>query len=526
MSALRELIAFFGVEVDDKKLDHAGEKMEGLAKLAERVGSTIGLAFGLHEISEFLQGQIELAAHIGNTAEILGVATDELQEFRYAALNADVEMEGADKALRFLNKNLGEAVSGNAEAAKTFRELGVDLATVKDGSRSAVSLLPDIADKFLKLDSQAERTALAMKIFGKQGASLLPLLQKGGKELEQYRDEFEELGGGITEAQIKIAEEGEHSIKKMRTAYAGLKATIASSLIPAFTWLVDKLGHAVVWFRALATHSYIVQTALASLAVVVGVLVGLWAILNFEILLVILAFALIVLVVDDIYTMFKGGKSVLGDFIDSMLGVGATKEIVSALSKAVAQGWVELGAMSDAALKLLESMGFLDTKASTSTGSLQDMLDVINGIAEAMRIAAVAVLFLIDQLAKVVAMAKEIPGAFSSLTGAASSGVSKILGGAGGGVALGGTNAEERAGLAQHLGLGGAPTHAAPGAALAAGLGQGLGDFVQHNTVQIDVKGGPANADTGKAVATGVQKGFHAGDMQSAFAAVPGNGGS
>jgi TP901 family phage tail tape measure protein len=221
MSALRELIAFFGVEVDDKKLDHAGEKMEGLASLAERVGSAIGIAFGLHEVSEFIQGQIEMAAHIGNTAEILGVATDELQEFRYAALNADVEADAADKSLRFLNKNLGEAISGNKDAAETFRGLGIDLASVKDGSRSATSLLPDIADKFESITSQSERTALAMKIFGKQGASLLPLLQKGGKEIEKYRDEFEELGGGISEAQIKIAEEGEHSIKKMKTGGTG-----------------------------------------------------------------------------------------------------------------------------------------------------------------------------------------------------------------------------------------------------------------------------------------------------------------
>ena len=520
MSALRELIAFFGVEVDDKKLDHAGEKMEGLAKLAEQVGATIGLAFGLHEISEFIQGQIELAAHIGNTAEILGVATDELQEFRYAALNADVEVDAADKSLRFLNKNLGEAVSGNAEAAKTFRDLGVDIASVKDGSRNATSLLPDIADKFLKIESQAERTALAMKIFGKQGASLLPLLQKGGKELEKYRDEFEELGGGISEAQIKIAEEGEHSIKKMRTAYNGLKATVASALIPAFTWLVDKLGHAVIWFRALATHSYIVQTAIAVLTAGVTALAIVWGILNFEVLLVVLAIALLVLIVDDVYTAFMGGKSVVGDFIDSLLGVGATTEIVTALKQVAHELWGKLGELWTASKDLAEVFSGVTGESVSMKDGLKLVLAVISNIGSEVKIAVDLIVLLEKAIVSVAGkyadfkkdhplLAKTIESAPNPFSGLSAEnrdnlGPGKTLGG-------GGT-------------FTGVPAEHAPTFRRAAG-GDG-GDVIQHNTIQVDVKGGPANADTGNAVAQGVQRGVDGSDMQSAFAAVPGNGGS
>ena len=79
MSALRELIAFFGVEVDDKKLDQAGAKMEGIANLAKRVGATIGLAFGLHEIGNFIEGQIEAAGHLRHTSEALGIGVTDLQ---------------------------------------------------------------------------------------------------------------------------------------------------------------------------------------------------------------------------------------------------------------------------------------------------------------------------------------------------------------------------------------------------------------------------------------------------------------
>ena len=59
-----------------------------------------------------------------------------------------------------MNKNLGEAIGGNADAAKTFSELGINLASVKDGSQSAADLLPTLAAKFAEAGSDAERTAL------------------------------------------------------------------------------------------------------------------------------------------------------------------------------------------------------------------------------------------------------------------------------------------------------------------------------------------------------------------------------
>ena len=325
--ALRELIAFFGVQVDDKPLDAAGKKMEGLAKNAERAAGLIGIAFSLKEIGEFITGQIEMAAELAHTSVMLGLSVGDLQAFQYAASTAGLSVEESTNAVRFLNKNIGEAATKGGEGATAFQKLGVHLKDAGGNIRPTNDILAEAADGFTKLKSPAEKTAMAMTIFGRAGARMIPLLNKGSAGIGELSAEFEKLGGGIDEEFIEQAEQGEHALAKLSLVGRGLKSTIASALLPGFMALVDKAVAAGAAFRAFAEHSYIVQDALVTLGGVALTLAGVWAVMNWEVLAVAVAVAILVLAVDDVYTAFRGGKSVIGEFIDDIFGIGATKVV-------------------------------------------------------------------------------------------------------------------------------------------------------------------------------------------------------
>ena len=206
---LRELLASFNVDTGQavQSLKHLDV---GIARAKQTLGALAEAFIGsaiVHGLGEFIEGQIEAGSRVNDLSEKLGVGTEELQKFQLAAGLAGVNSESAAQALGFLNKNMGAALEGNKEAVETFAKMGVAL---KDGSgkvRELGDVIPEIADSFEKLESNQERTALAMKIFGKSGAALIPLLKEGSAKLVEMNRRFEELGGGMTEEFVKAADE-------------------------------------------------------------------------------------------------------------------------------------------------------------------------------------------------------------------------------------------------------------------------------------------------------------------------------
>ena len=517
MSALRELLVFFGAEVDDKQLDRAGEKMEHLASIAENVGAAIGLAFGLKEIGEFVKGQVEVGAELLHTSEMLGLTVGDLQAFQYAAANAGLGADEATTAMRFLNKNLGEAATKGGDSAAAFEKLGVHIKDANGQVRPTQDILSEVADGFVKLPGPAEKTAKAMEIFGRAGSKLIPLLNKGSKGIDEFYTEFEKLGGGIDEEFVQAAEEGEHQMNKLNLVWKSSKATIANALLPAFTWLVSSMTEAVSWLRQLSTHSNFLQVALWSLAAVTGALALIWAVLNIEIIAVVVVFALIVLAIDDIYTAFTGGKSVIGDFIDSIFGVGATQAVVGALKGGFDEVITALGGAWDAAKALVGAFGSVDDQSTKTEGGLSTIVRVISAISGSTTVAIHLLTEFIKLLTSAATKYEELKKnnpTFAAVVDKLSNPVGTVVDSAKG---VGN-------GVLGLLGYGDA-THAAPAGAVA-GAASGPADVTNHTTIQVDVKTTGSPREAGAEVAKGVQQGIANSDLQGAYAGVPGAGGS
>lgn len=381
--ALRELIAFLGFDVDTKGLDKADERLKSTLEGAKRVAETIAAAFAVNEASEFIESQIQMGVAVEHTSQALGIGIDELQEFQYAAATVGVGTDEANTALKFLSKNLGDASLGNAEAAKTFQQLHVATKNADGSARDMNDVLLEVSDAFEDIKDPAVRTATAIKVFGRQGAAMVPLLKKGGQGIHDLGAEFQELGGGLSEQFIEDAAEAEHGMVMLHTAGKGLSSEIGAVLLPYVAEFAGGLAHLVAQLRAVSQHTNIVRNTLITLAVIAGVLVVIWGIMNIEILVVVAALALLALAVDDVITFVEGGDSVLGRFIDKIYGVGASKKVAEELKDA----WKEV---SDAFQKLWDAVKSLgpDLKKLFDTftknkGDVSDTKTGIQGIADA-----------------------------------------------------------------------------------------------------------------------------------------------
>lgn len=347
--ALRILAAAFDVDsataaTKIKQLDTGLTKVRGT--LSTVASSLVG-AFSIGAFKHFIEGQIELGSRINDTAEKLGVTTDALQQFQFAAGLSGVGAEQAGTALQFLNKNLGAAIAGGAEQAKVFQQMGVDLDGVKNGSKSAADLLPQLAKKFEETGSDAERTNLAMSLFGKQGASLIPLLKKGSAELASLNEEFYALGGGIDENAIHMMDQAGDEVDKFKFALTGLKARIAVAVLPAVTNFAKHLQKIIVYAIKLTKETNIVKEGLAVLGVV-GAAAGLkmaigWGKFfglmpkNAGLIRSMLGMGWIGLIIglalafEDLWTGINGGESVIRKWLENANGVEATNQLFDQL---------------------------------------------------------------------------------------------------------------------------------------------------------------------------------------------------
>lgn len=344
--ALRELIASFGVEIDDAKLKGFEKSIDSVKGKLESFASTLGLALGVGAVGAFLSSQINLGSAINDTAEKLGVATDELQKFQYAAkINGGVGAEEAAHSLGFLNKALGEAASGNAEAAKGFMSAGVAIKDADGKTRPALDVLGDLADHFKATDDPTKKAALAMSTFGRAGQSLIPLLNQGGDGLRAMYAEADALGGVLDAKLVKAADDAGDQVDRLKFAAQGLANRVMVAVLPILTSVVTAFTDWTTAAGEVLQSSTAIESALLTLAIVGGVAAAVWAILNIEIFAVLLALALLYVAVDEIYGLFTGADSVIGRFVDSLFGVGVAGTAVEDVKLVFDEMWTSISSL-------------------------------------------------------------------------------------------------------------------------------------------------------------------------------------
>lgn len=521
MSALRELLARFDVDTGDAKtkLHDVGASLNELKGAFGEIGKSILTAFSFHAVKDFIEQQIELGSRVNDLSAKLGVGTDELQKFQFAAGLVGVEGEQAAQALGFLNKNMGEALGGGAEQAKTFAELKVALKDSHGNARELGDVIPELADAFKGMSSQQERTATAMKLFGKSGAALLPLLQDGSEGLSKMNEEFALLGGGMQKDFIEAADAAGDEIDKLKFGMQGLKSRVTLAILPTITEWSKKMQGLVVGMIKMTKETNLAKFVWGALGIVMAgafakMVVGwskflglipkggnIWSSLFKlgEIGLIIAAVIAVALAFEDLWVMINGGDSVIGDVIESLFGVGAKQSVI----RDVRDAFDEVHASVVALKPIAEELGHILVEvwpyirvAIREVG--RSMLTVIGGTIK-------FVALWIENVTKAIGKLLTVMGRFSNEAGEA----------------LGIDTLKDFGKAAASAGVGLSVATEKRSAVYGAERPV-LGDLRQQQTNNIDitVQGGATNAETGRAVAGAVRGALYQNDMNDALAAV------
>jgi hypothetical protein len=387
VSALRELLATFRIGVEDKELDKAEGKIQGFLGKLKEVGETVAEAFAVEKIKEFVETQVEAATQLERTAIRIGTTTDELQAMQLAASESGVAADSLTNGLRFLNLHIAEAGKGGGEAAQLFKEAGISIKDAAGKSRPAGDVLADLADHIASINDPAKQTQIAMRLLGRGGVELVPLLKKGSEAFREATKDVKELGGGISEAFIGQAKEAEERQAKLTFALTSLKTQIASALLPVVEKVVGwfqrltagtievtkktgALSSAMQFFGAVAAYKALQQVS--KLATEFGLMKGnilqsVWAMLKFAAPLLIIG--LLYLAFDELKTLLASGDTLIGD----ALGPEKTK-FVNELRGAIDQLQTAFSTLDDV---LGDSGGIMGVFRNVVVGTATDVAHLL-----------------------------------------------------------------------------------------------------------------------------------------------------
>lgn len=200
----------------------------GIAEEFARMAKDAAAAF-----PELIKSSIDLGDQLNKASQKAGVTVEELSALRYAAKLSDVEFGDLTTSLGKLSKSIFEASDGSGKQADAFRQLGISVKDSSGGLKSAGDVMKELANRFALMQDGSQKTALAIEIFGRAGANLIPLLNQGSSGIAELTREAERLGLVVGGETARQSEEFNDNINKLKESVTGLGLSIANKLLPS-----------------------------------------------------------------------------------------------------------------------------------------------------------------------------------------------------------------------------------------------------------------------------------------------------
>lgn len=183
----------------------------------------------------------ENAADLAKASQGLGVPVEKLSQLKFAAEASGSSMEGLHKALVTLNKGLvATAGDGASPAVEALRAMGIAARGADGALRGSADVLEDVATKFAAYRDGAAKTALAVALFGEEGARLIPLLNGGAAGLDAMAKKSDALGLTIDQKAADASARFQKTLADIGRDSEGTANRITQWMLPALQRLADK----------------------------------------------------------------------------------------------------------------------------------------------------------------------------------------------------------------------------------------------------------------------------------------------
>jgi len=183
-------------------------------------------------VTALAKGAIDTADNLNDLSQRTGVAVESLSRFGAAAEDSGSSVDEVAKAMGRLARGIVDPASATSEA---LQKIGVATRDARGSILPLDQIMLAVSDKFAKLPDGAEKTALAMELFGKSGANLIPMLDQGSAALSQY-------AATIDTEMAQAADQFNDSLNNIARSIAGPFNEAVTALLPLITSIAEGLA--------------------------------------------------------------------------------------------------------------------------------------------------------------------------------------------------------------------------------------------------------------------------------------------
>lgn len=215
---------------------HANEMKASLQQVASVAKTAFAVVIGATSVAalrDFVAQTLEASAALQGLAEQTGASAAALSGFAPVATISGTAMDAIGGSLAKLSKGLAGVDDETAGATKALQFLGIRAKDASGNLRDPAGVMNDVALKLAEFEDGAGKTAIAMELFGKSGAAMLPFL----KDLAENQD----LNIRLTAQQIEEADNASKALARMKAETNFVAQTLVTAAIPSMTVLAKEL---------------------------------------------------------------------------------------------------------------------------------------------------------------------------------------------------------------------------------------------------------------------------------------------
>ncbi|MER8983166.1 hypothetical protein [Mesorhizobium sp. M0870] len=150
---------------------------------------------------------IDMASHLDDTGDRIGLSTTALQELGFGFAQAGVEQSGFETGMEQFAKRIGEVATEGGRLADILKANGIAIRDTNGQIKTSEQLLASYAELVRNAASEQEKIVLVTEAFGRGGADFINALNGGAAGINNMKASAKDAGGVIDEQLLRRAEE-------------------------------------------------------------------------------------------------------------------------------------------------------------------------------------------------------------------------------------------------------------------------------------------------------------------------------
>ena len=196
---------------------------------------TIGVGLSVAAFATFVKSAIDAGDAAYTMASKVGLSVEELTALQAAFKQSGIEIDGLQTGL----VKLAKSATDNEGA---FKAIGVNVRNAAGEMKGSGELLREVADFFAVLPDGVTKTALAVELFGKSGADMIPVLNGGSKAINDMADEAKRLGAVMSTEATAAADEFNDSLDMLLLRAKAATLEGIAPMLPLLSEIVRQFG--------------------------------------------------------------------------------------------------------------------------------------------------------------------------------------------------------------------------------------------------------------------------------------------